>query len=87
MIRESNFMVVPIAKKVITIIAGRALVSIFFIDGKKLPSKIPKIIGRTAPSKDQLIGDWPVAPRASIVTGGPTTSVVIATAPCSYSLP
>ncbi len=36
MIRESNFIVVPIAKKVITIIAGKgALVSIF-ADGKKL---------------------------------------------------
>ena len=57
MMRESNFIVVPIAKKVITIIAGRALVSIFFMDGKKLPSRIPIIIGRTAPSKDQLIGD------------------------------
>jgi len=55
--RESNFMVVPIAKKVMTIIAGRALVSIFFMDGKKLPSRIPRIIGSTAPSKDQLIGD------------------------------
>ena len=83
----SNFIVVPMAKNVITMIPGSAEENIFFRLGKQLPKMIPTMIGSTAPKSDQPIGAWPAAPRAIMVTGGPTISVVIATAPCSYSLP
>ena len=48
---------------------------------------MPTTIGRMAPTRDQPMEAWPAAPRTIIVTGGPTTSVVMATAPRSASLP
>ena len=80
-------MVEPMAKKTSTMTAESAGAIIFLKLGKTLPRIMPTTIGRMAPTSDQPIGAWPAAPSTIIVTGGPTTSVVIATAPRSASLP
>ena len=80
-------MVEPMAKKTSTMMADSAGAIIFLKLGNRLPRIMPTTIGRMAPTSDQPIGAWPAAPSTIIVTGGPTTNVVMATAPRSASLP
>ena len=79
--------VVPMEKNVRTMTPVRAGAIIFLKLGKTLPRMMPTTMGRMAPTSVQPMEAWPAAPSTIMVTGGPTTSVVMATAPRSASLP
>ena len=81
-------MLAPSAKPTTIIQAVTPDDKAFFIKGKKLPSKIPKISGKIDPMIGPIeIEAKPAELKTIIVTVGPTLKEVIATAPLSESSP